>query len=104
MYVPIGVVEATEMFIVEAPEPGAATEVGLKVTVTPVGWPVADKAIDELKPFSTAVVIVDVPVLPLTAKTEVGDAQMVKLADVDAPVSALIRPVPFGLPQPVAKS
>jgi hypothetical protein len=92
------------MVMVEVPEPGAAMEVGLKVTVTPVGWPVADKAIAESKPFKTAVVIVDVPLLPRTTESEVGDAQTVKLADADALVSALMRPVPFGLPQPVAKS
>jgi len=58
------VVEATVMVMVEVPEPGAAMEVGLKPTVTPVGWPVADKAIAELKPPETVVVIVEVPLLP----------------------------------------
>jgi len=44
-----GVVDvATAMDIVEEPEPGDEMEVGLKVTVTPVGWPVADKPIAEL--------------------------------------------------------
>jgi hypothetical protein len=35
--VPATAVEATLMFIVELPEPGAAIEAGLKETVTPVG-------------------------------------------------------------------
>ena len=104
VYVPVAVVEATVMVMVEVPEPGAAMDVGLKLTVTPVGWPVADKAIAELKPPETAVVIVDVPLLPCTTETEVGEAEMVKLGDVDVPASALIRPVPFGLPQPVTRS
>lgn len=69
--------DATVIVIVELPEPGAAMDVGLKLTVTPVGWPVADKAIAELKPPDTAVVIVDVPLLPCTTETEVGEAEMV---------------------------
>ena len=36
VYVPVAVFEATAMVMVEAPA-GAAMEVGLKVTVTPVG-------------------------------------------------------------------
>ena len=62
------------MVIVDVPEPGAAMDVGLKPTVTPVGWPLA-----ELKPPETAVVIVDLPLLPCTTDTEVGEADMVKL-------------------------
>jgi hypothetical protein len=102
--VPVLVVEATVMVIVEVPEPGAAMEVGVKPTVTPVGLPVADKAIAELNPPETAVVIVDVPWLPWTTETEVGEAEMVKLGAEVIPAKALIRPAPFGLPQPVAKS
>jgi hypothetical protein len=60
-YEPGVTVEATAMVIVEVPEPGAATGVGLNVTFTPAGWPLADKAIAELKPPETAVVMVDVP-------------------------------------------
>ena len=36
--------ELTVTFIVDVPEPGAGMDVGLKLTVTPDGWPVADKA------------------------------------------------------------
>lgn len=74
---PVAVVEATAMVIVDVPEPGAAMDVGLKLTVTLVGWPLAVKAIAELKPPETAVVIVDVPLLPCTTETEVGEAEMV---------------------------
>ena len=37
VYVPVAAVEATAMVMVEAPEPGAAMDAGLKLTVTPVG-------------------------------------------------------------------
>ena len=104
VYVPVAAVEATVMVMVEVPEPGAAMDVGLKVTVTPDGWPVADKAMAELKPPETAVVMVDVPLLPCATETEVGEAERVKLGAVGDPASALIRPVPFGLPQPVTRS
>jgi hypothetical protein len=66
------------MVIVDVPEPGAAMDAGLKVTVTPVGWPVADKATAELKPPETVVVMVDEPLLPCTTETEVGEAASVK--------------------------
>jgi len=98
------VVAATAMVIVDAPEPGAAMDVGLKVTVTPVGWPVADNAIAESKPPEIAVVIVEVPLLPCTTETEEGDAEMVKLGDDVVPARAVISPEPLGLPQPVARS
>jgi len=35
--VPVAVLEATAMVIVDVPDPGAAMEVGLKLTVTPLG-------------------------------------------------------------------
>ena len=78
VYVPAVVVEATARVIVDVPEPGAAMDVGLKLTVTPAGWPVADKATAELKPPETAVVIVEAPLLPCTTETEVGEAESVK--------------------------
>lgn len=37
VYEPAATVEATTMVIVDDPEPGAAMEAGLKLTVTPVG-------------------------------------------------------------------
>ena len=92
------------MVMVELPEPGAGIDVGLKPTDTPDGWPDADKEIAELKPPETAVVMVEVPLLPCTTETEAGEAEMVKSGDDDVPARALIRPAPFGLPQPVAKS
>ena len=101
---PAAVVDATARVTVELPEPGTAIDVGLKVTVTPAGWPVADKAIAASKPPEIAVVIVDVPLLPCTTETEAGEAEMVKLGDVVPPARAVISPEPLGLPQPVARS
>jgi len=66
------------MVMVELPEPGAAIDAGAKLTVTPAGCPVADKATAELNPPETAVVMVDLPVSPATV-SEAGDAEMVKL-------------------------
>jgi hypothetical protein len=102
VYVPVAAVADAVMDIVEVPAP--AMDVGLKVTVTPAGWPLADKPIEELKPPDTAVVTVDVPLLPCATETEVGDADSVKLGDVDCPKSAFSRPTPLGLPQPVTRS
>jgi hypothetical protein len=77
--VPVAVVEATVMVMVELPEPGAAMDAGLKPTVTPVGCPVADNATAELKPPEMATVTVDEPLLPSATDSEAGDAEMVKL-------------------------
>ena len=97
-------VEATAMVIADVPEPGAAMDVGLKLTVTPVGWPLAVKAIAEAKPPETVVVIVELPLLPCTTETDVGEAEIAKAGDVLVGARALISPVPFGLPQPVTRS
>ena len=53
---PVGAVLDTVRLKSDVPEPGAAMEAGLKLTVTPVGWPVADKAMAESKPPETVVV------------------------------------------------
>src|SRR5580658_2644472 len=66
------------MVNVELPEPGASIVPVLSVSVTPVGWPLAVKAMAESKPPETVVVIVEVPLLPCTTVTEVGEAAMVK--------------------------
>ena len=61
-YVPVAVEEATVIVRVELPAP--VIEVGLKLTVTPVGWPVADKLMTPLNPPVTVLVIVEWPELP----------------------------------------
>ena len=71
-------VEATASVRVDVPEPGAAIDVGLKVAVTPAGWPLADNATAELNPPETVVVMAEVPLLPCTTDTEVGEAASVK--------------------------
>ena len=95
-------VEATVKLALELPEP--VMEVGLKETVTPVGWPEALRAIDELKPPVATVVTVDEPTAPCTTETEEGEAEMVNVGEVEVGARALIKPVPFGLPHPVTRS
>jgi len=65
---------------VDVPEPGAEMVLLLKLTVTPEGWPDADKAMEELKLPVAAVVMVEVPLLPSATESEVGEAPMVKFA------------------------
>jgi hypothetical protein len=48
--------------MVDVPVP--VIEVGLKATVTPVGWPFADNVTAELKPPVVVLVMVEVPDLP----------------------------------------
>ena len=69
-YVPIAVVNATAGVSVEVP--GPVIEAGLKVAVTPAGWPEADKLTMESKPPATVEVMVDSPLLPCTTTTAVG--------------------------------
>jgi hypothetical protein len=95
--VPGAVVAATARVKVEVPAP--VIDVGLKVGVTPVGCPVADKAMDESKPPVMAEVIVDVPLAPCATETELGEAERLKPA-VGAPARARSRLSPFGLPKP----
>jgi hypothetical protein len=102
VYVPGAVDEATVIVMVEVPAP--VIEVGLKLTVTPVGWPLADKEMAESKPPVTVLVRVEVPILPCATVTEAGEAERLKPEPDEVPASALISPLPFGLPQPVAKS
>lgn len=77
---------------------------GLNPTVTPAGWPEAERLMAALKPPETLVVILEVPTLPWTTDTELGEAAMVKFGADEFPARALIRAAPMGLPQPVAKS
>jgi hypothetical protein len=72
--------------MVEEPAPGAGMVLGLKLTVTLLGWPVADKAMAELKPPEIVVVIVEWPELPGLTVIDVGDALMVKLGAVPVTV------------------
>ena len=84
--------------IVDVPAPGAAIELGLKLTLTPDAVE-ADRAIAELKLPVIAVVIVEVLELPLATLIEVGEALMVKLPaitfKVTVVVSVVLPEVPF---------
>ena len=83
------------MVIVDLPEAGDVIDAGLKLTVTPAGWPVADKATAELKPPVTDVVMGDVPDLPCVTLTDVGDAESVKpggAVTVSDTVAVLVMP------------
>lgn len=73
--------------MVDVPDPGAAIELGLNVTVTRDPWPLPDKLIAELKPPDIAVVMVEWPELPRATLSDVGDAPMVKFGFVPVTVS-----------------
>ena len=96
--------DATANVIVEVPEPGAAIGFVPKLTVTPDGWPLADRVTAPLKPPVTVLVIVVLPELPCATETEAGEAERLKPGAGEVPVRALIKAAPFGLPQPVARS
>ena len=104
VYVPVGVVDPTAKVTLEVPEPGAAIDVGLNPTVTVLGCPVADKATAESNSSTAVVVTVDEPFPPCTTETAFGDADKVKVGVVLVGASALIKPVPLGLPHPVTRS
>jgi hypothetical protein len=89
---------------VRVEEPAPVMDVGLKLAVTPVGRPDADRAIAESNPFTTVEVTVDWAVLFAAPEIEVEVAESEKFGAVDAPTKAVIRPAPFMLPQPVARS
>lgn len=82
--------EPTVTVMVELPEPGAAMELGLKLTVRPLPPPEDDKLIAELKLPETAVVIVEVPDLPLAMLKDAGDALIVKLGAAPVTVSTTV--------------
>jgi len=62
VYDPCAALGSTATVIVD--EPPAVTDAGLKLTVTPAGWPDALNATDCAAPLVTAVLIVDVPLPP----------------------------------------
>ncbi|SRR5579871_366362 len=62
--VPAAAVLLAENVSVELPLPGAATDAGLKLAVTPAGKPETDRETAELKPPVTEVEIVEVPEAP----------------------------------------
>lgn len=89
---------------VDVPDPGDAIEVGLKPTVTPVGWPVADNATAELNPPETVVVMVELPELPRTTLAVVGEAASVKAGVCVVEPARVVMRLGVGLPHPVTRS
>src|SRR5215471_15293833 len=85
--------------MVDEPEPGAAIGLGLKLTVVPVGTPLADRLMALLKPPLTVVVMVELPWAPCATLTEVGAALMVKLGGaVTVRVTLVVCWIPPPLP------
>lgn len=104
LYVPVAVEDPTVMFMVALPDPPVIVDDGLKPIVTPEGAPEADRATSELNPPTTVLVIVELPAPPCATETLAGEAARLKLGVAAVPASAFSRPVPLGLPQPVARS
>ena len=76
---------------------------GVKEAVTSLGSPEAASVTLPENPCTGVMVIVLVPLAPpLAMATAFGEAESEKFGPTD--VSALIRALPFGLPQPVDKS
>jgi hypothetical protein len=73
---PVCADELTLTVIVD--DPPVVTNAGLKLTVTPEGWPLALRITDCAEPATTAVLIVDVPLLPRLMTRLVGLAAMEK--------------------------
>ena len=71
----------TVIVMVELPAPGAAIVLGLKLSVVPLGAPLAVRLIALLKPPLTVVVIVEVPCPPRTTVAEAGESVSVKLGE-----------------------
>jgi hypothetical protein len=74
------------------------------VAVTPLGKPDAARVTLPVNPPTSVTVIVLLPVLPWVTLTLLGEAESVKLGDVEEGASRLIIPVVFGLPHPVHRS
>jgi hypothetical protein len=88
--------------------PFAAGVTGLLeiAALTPLGNPLTLSVVAELNPPVLLTLMVLVPLPPCVTLTEEGDAPRLKFGDEleVPPASALSKPLPFGLPQPVAKS
>jgi hypothetical protein len=73
------------------------------VAVTPLGRPDAASVTLPVNPPASVTVMVLVPLLPWVTDRLLGESESVKLGVAD-PARVLIRPVVFGLPQPVHRS
>jgi hypothetical protein len=80
VWFPVDALLLALIVMVDVPPPGPAIELGLKVTVSPLPSPDADKLIAESKLPETVVVIVEVPELLRVTDNDVGEAETVKPA------------------------
>jgi hypothetical protein len=81
-------------------DPPAVTDAGLKLTVTPDGWPLALKLTDCAEPAITVVLIFDVPFLPRLMTRLVGLAAIEK-SDADVTVRLTVAVCVALAPVPV---
>jgi hypothetical protein len=98
--VPVAALDVVLIFIVEVPDPGAAIDVGVKVIVSRLSCPDAERLIGELKLPEATVVIVTLPELPRTIDSDVGEAESVKAAG-DDDVTVRERVAVCVIPPPV---
>jgi len=75
---PNGVAEPAVIDSVELPEPGAAMDVGLNVTIAPVGGVLAESVMSELSPPAATVEIVVLAVPPCGTVNVVNEAVSVR--------------------------
>lgn len=85
---PVAALRLGLMVMVDVPAP--VIDVGLKLTLVPFPIPEAERLIEELKPPTTVVVTVTVPVLFLATVIDVGDALIEKLAATPVTVSVTV--------------
>lgn len=78
VWFPLGAPSRTVIAIIDVPEPGTGIEEGLKVTITSLGTPIADKEMAESKPLPAEVVMVELPEPPHFRLSKLGDAPRVK--------------------------
>lgn len=89
---------------VALPFAGGVTGLVEKVAVTPLGSPLTLNVVAELNPPVLVTVIVLAPLPLRITVTLLGDEERPKLGLIEDPASALSKPLPLGLPQPVARS
>ena len=100
--VPVAALDVVLTFIVEVPEPGAAIDVGVKVMVSRLSCPDAERVMGELKLPEATVVIVTLPELPFTIYSDVGEAESVKAAgDEEVTVSEIVAVCVIPPPTPL---
>ena len=87
--------------MVELPEPGAGIVCGLKLTLVPLGIPVADRVTALLKPFLMVVLMAEVAWCPARMVSEGGVAVSVKLGWVGA-ITVIVIVAVCLIPPPLA--